>query len=76
MTRGPAADPDAEAALIAAWRAGDVGGMSGLYRAAARAETAPDRRAFLLTQAWICALDAGLDAASVLERDLKALGRA
>ena len=64
-----------EAALLAAHAAGDAARMARLYRAAAR-NAGGEARAFLLTHAWVHALDAGCAWAGEVEAELRGMGRA
>ena len=73
-------DPASEldAALIAAHAARDLRALTSLYTAAAdRFETVGDHDAacFMLTQAYVFALDAGADQATDLHARLVAYGR-
>ena len=63
-----------DAALLAAHDRGDGTTISALYAEAAVREQDASARAFLLTQAYIFALEAGSQEAQALRRDLIALG--
>ncbi len=69
MTKG-----ELEAALLAAHADGDGPRISAIYAAAAECEPDPGARAFLLTQAYVFALEAGIGATSELRAALIALG--
>jgi hypothetical protein len=67
-----------EATLLEAHARGDCEALSRLYAQAshlAEAAGESDRAGFFLTQAWVFALDAGLEEARAFERRLRALGR-
>ena len=64
-----------EAALLAAHAAGDAETMARLYADAAAASEG-EARAFLLTHAWVHALEAGDPRAPALEAALREMGRA
>lgn len=61
--------------LLEAHARSDLVALSRLYTRAAESEKDPDARAFFLTQAWVYALDAGMDEASHLHATLAAWGR-
>lgn len=65
---------DINDALLAAHAAGDACRIATLYAQAAEQETDIAARAFLLTQAYIFALEAGSAQAARLRADLVALG--
>jgi hypothetical protein len=65
----------AEAAILAAHARGDGAALVAGYADAARGR-GPDEAAFLLTQAWIFALEAGDARAEALGARLRAMGRA
>ncbi|MBF9032556.1 hypothetical protein HKCCE3408_19325 [Rhodobacterales bacterium HKCCE3408] len=63
-----------DTALQSAHAAGDRAGLSRLYALAADAVALPAETAFLLTQAYVFALDAGLPEATALKGRLQEMG--
>ena len=65
-----------EADLLRAHAKGDGEALAHLYgRAADQHGAEPDRAAFYLTQAYVFALEAGLDVAQDYQQHLKSLGK-
>lgn len=60
--------------VLAAHARGDAGAMARAYAEAAE-RSEGDGRAFLLTHAWVHALEAGDALAERMERELRAMGR-
>lgn len=67
---------DLDARLLAAHAANDRRALVALYLEAARTIGDEAERAFLLTHAWVFALEAGDPAAAELETRLRDMGRA
>lgn len=71
-------DDTLDARLLDAHRRGDGAAMANIYVEAANGAEADgdaDRAAFLLTQAWIFALEAGLSLARDIHARLVSMGR-
>ncbi len=78
MAREPREREDLEREIITAHAMGDTHLLAELYRRGAdlmRAQADVDAEAFLLTQAYVYALEAGHCGAAAMHRRLKTLGR-
>ena len=70
-----AAARDLDAALRAAHARGDGKALAALYTRAADAVSGSDARGFMLTQAYVFALESGAPQGAVLHARLCAMGR-